>query len=1139
MRVGTDSPHDTNPEAALAAAQRRIESLLDRCENTESAGHRRSILQEVARTYDEDLEDPDTALVVLLSALDYDYEFDPVASEIARLATELDQWADVLAERIAIAERLADELPEKAAAVWVRLARWYANELEQPEYAVEALRSALAVDETHRGALFWLAEILRERESWFELAEVVERQASAETDADTRRDLHLQLGALAESRLRDSEWAIAAYRAALVDEPSCADALDALIRIYGEDEQWQPLLDALATKADASEDLDERASLELFSARILALCLEQSQRAERLCRTVGGDRCVEILTAALPACAGHEQRADLHWQLGWVRERVLDQGTAAERDFNQALVCDPSHVASLRALASMYEGRGDWHKAANALSRAEVHVEDRAERLQLVLEQAAIHRDRLNNAEQAQRCCETALSLDRDNVDAARCLADIHYRSEKWRLLAPVLDKLLAGGVRDALDDEARAELHHRASRCARALGKLDRAVAHAALAYEAAPKSREILQHRADLLVETGDDTGGKEMYESLLAAHANAMPDSERGAAIRALGAIEQRRGNRERALHRYESSLLFDARNAEALEAIAALQATAMEWDAVTRAKRSLLAECDPIQREQLLREIAEIHADKRRDVPAAIAAYAELAELRPDDHTVLQPLLELYSRARMWESALDVIAKFTALESDALRCGKYYQAAATICRDELRDVDRAIDLFEDALDRFYAEPDSIAADKLPGCLKAFAAIDELLTADRRWQDQERAYRRMIKRMQPGDPVLGDLWHGLGEIYRSRLKKPASAIAAFEVAARLSPDNVQRREILAELYLFSGPDCADKAAALHLSMIARDPYKVDSYHALFRAYADAGRIDRAWSVARALVFLERADAEQRDLCRRFGANGPRRAQRRLTGDMWKRLLPGGAHRYLNALFGALGSAVASCAPAAKQAGLHGGRIDDADTPFAQMLDYAAQVLDVSVPPVHRHREQTGAIRAIGYCEDDRIEGALLVPRALLAGTDATELAFHCGRALTYLRPDHLLRVALSDDGLRSAFRAAMTLAHPRPGADEAAALAATAAERLELHQIEQLRAVVDRLLDSELDCDLPGWRRSIDATANRVGLVLCGDLGLAARAAAATAGADAVKELLLYSISDDHAKLREHLGIAVGDT
>ena len=38
----------------------------------------------------------------------------------------------------------------------------------------------------------------------------------------------------------------------------------------------------------------------------------------------------------------------------------------------------------------------------------------------------------------------------------------------------------------------------------------------------------------------------------------------------------------------------------------------------------------------------------------------------------------------------------------------------------------------------------------------------------------------------------PAMLALWHGLGEIYRTRLKDYPSAIAAFEVAVGLDPES-----------------------------------------------------------------------------------------------------------------------------------------------------------------------------------------------------------------------------------------------------------------------------------------------------------------------------------------------------------
>jgi hypothetical protein len=75
---------------------------------------------------------------------------------------------------------------------------------------------------------------------------------------------------------------------------------------------------------------------------------------------------------------------------------------------------------------------------------------------------------------------------------------------------------------------------------------------------------------------------------------------------------------------------------------------------------------------------------------------------------------------------------------------------------------------------------------------------------------------------------------------------------------------------------------------------------------------------------------------------------------------------------------------------------------------------------------------------------------------------------------------------------------------------------------------------RAIADRFLDAGGAIDFDGWRRAVDATARRVGLLLSGDLDSAARLSAADA--DAIRDLLVHSVGEDHAVARHTLGVTV---
>src|SRR5262249_45617917 len=159
--------------------------------------------------------------------------------------------------------------------------------------------------------------------------------------------------------------------------------------------------------------------------------------------------------------------------------------------------------------------------------------------------------------------------------------------------------------------------------------------------------------------------------------------------------------------------------------------AIQEAQGDWEAVIHAKRALVAKAEPDPAIQLLDEIGEIYREKLNNAQKAIGAFHEALELRPTDHQLLQKILDLYTDTEQWKKAVEVIEKFISLEKDPLRKGSYYQAAGTICRDKLKSTDEAIELYNQALDNFFAEGMAkIPSSFLPRALKAFADIDKIL-------------------------------------------------------------------------------------------------------------------------------------------------------------------------------------------------------------------------------------------------------------------------------------------------------------------------------------------------------------------------------------------------------------------------
>jgi golgin subfamily B member 1 len=215
-----------------------------------------------------------------------------------------------------------------------------------------------------------------------------------------------------------------------------------------------------------------------------------------------------------------------------------------------------------------------------------------------------------------------------------------------------------------------------------------------------------------------------------------------------------------------------------------------------------------------------------------------------------------------------------------------------------------------------------------------------------------------------------------------------------------------------------------------------------------------------------------------------------------------------------------------------------------------FSKVFNYVTQVLNIQQPEVYFRPEQQGGMQLANTKEKGVLIPSLVVGAELLQGRGDKELAFPIARYLTMLRHEHYLRLTISTNTeLGIAFLAAVKLVQPSfpvppnqaPTVDQyLAAMRQTV--RPEWH--EQLALVVQRFIQTKGQIDLSKWSQAVDLTAHRAGFIIANDLALSARfiqMEPATVGGmsakDKIKELVLYSISEEYFDLRQHLGMTIG--
>jgi tetratricopeptide (TPR) repeat protein len=1057
---------------------------------------------EIGRLWEEMLTDSGQAIQAFAAVVESDAGNLHALRALERLyerTGQSEKYLDVLEAQLDVSASDAETV-----ALYERMASAWEERFGKADRAAECLEKIVALDERNHQAFRELARLYRQEAKWESLVDAYRRYAAAVADPGVRRDILCAMGEIYELELSDYERAIEAYTDVLGSNPDELRALDALGRLYERIEEW--------------------------------------------------DRAIDVMSQLVQAVAEPARRVDLHHRIGRITYSYLNEPTQAEEQFLHALAIDDRYVPAMEDLVRVYSERGDWLKAAQMMVRAEASTANLLDKVRLLYDAARIHLDRLASRREGARILAAVLALDPEHVDAAEPLAEIYFDDEQWADLEPILDMLVRKSEQAGRDPRGQSLLYYQTAKCAEELGSFEKALRYYKAAYDIDATHLPTLLGRADLLYKMQDWDGAGKIYQTILVQHRESQSTDQVVRIYSCLGNVRLQLGERKKALNMFEKALEIDPHHADTLRVVIGIQSEQGDWDAVIHAKRALMGKAGEDERVALLDEIGGIYTEQQQNGQRAIAAYLEALEIRSQDHQILQKVLDLYTSTKQWKKAVEIIERFADMEPDLLRKGKYCQAAGTICRDELKALDQAIDFYDKSLDCFFDPAAKVPKSMLSGCLKAFADIDKMLTAKRDWKNQERAYRRMIKRLPGGDKILVDLWHALGEIYRSRLKHYKSAIQAFEIAAQLDPDNRQRHEILAELYILAGPDMADKAVVEHMTMLKQDPYKYDSYKALRKIYMDTHQYDKTWCVCSTLAFLNKADPEEVQFFEQYKPRGFVKARQRLTEEVWRRLYHPDEDLFIGAILGAISQAAALVrAQPHKDFGLRRKdkrQIETDQLQFSKIFYYVSQVLNVPVPEVYLQPDQQGEILLANTVEKGQLVPSFVARANLLQGRPEREIAFVASRKLAFMRPEHYLKLALpTNTELKTALLSAIVLVQPRfPLQGESQGLVAqympVLQKRVTPNVREQLGHVVNRFLQHAGEVDLAKWGNAVDLTTHRVGFLLCGDLAVAAKMVSmepTVVGGlqvkDKIKELVLYSVAEEFFAARQHLGTTIG--
>jgi tetratricopeptide (TPR) repeat protein len=604
-------------------------------------------------------------------------------------------------------------------------------------------------------------------------------------------------------------------------------------------------------------------------------------------------------------------------------------------------------------------------------------------------------------------------------------------------------------------------------------------------------------------------------------------------------AIGEVKRAQGKPREAEHNYEKAYGADASHRPPLDALVQLAVEskdarrAIEW----RKKRAAVLASDDERVADVIAN-ARSHADDLGDTRAAAEAYEQALAMAPKTRPVLEGLRVCYEKLSRWSRVVEVLAELAELDEDPKHRAELRFAAADVALGRLRDEERGLGLLDRALD------DDATHDK------ALHALVAVRTARGEWQALDAAYARLVDSFaRQGDVERAwDACRKLGALRRDKLRDVAGATEAFTGAVSCKPSDVDSRAMLADMHLARGDEAQAVAEFERIAQLS--PTRASTYARLFALHQRASRTDRAWLAGLALEELGAADMDQQLFVDQYRPEGPIRPSKSLDDELWDDAIraPGAddvVTEVLRAITGAsVAARVAELRDAKKLVTLDPDRRQSATSTVTAVrsFQWAANVMGMEAPDLYVLDNVPGGIAAVQAASPSTALGP-----DVLRGLSASDLAFLAGRHLTYYRREHYSLVCWPTlNELSALFLGAVKLVMPElPVPVHLGESISRARKLLKRHasdgEKEALTSAVKRLDARDGRVDLAAWIKSVELTAQRAGLLLCGDLAVAmrrikgeTRAIADLTAEQKRGDLLAFCASEKFARVREALKI-----
>ncbi len=1031
----------------------------------------------------------------------------------------------------------------------------YANKLEELSLAVDAYRDVLGMDPNNLEAMHALERLYTDLEDWNSLLQILHRELEISTRPEEKVPLYGRMGLIWEEELGQPSRAIECLVYILEVDRWNIGAIKDLERLYRQAQEWQRLIEIYEQHIRAINDLEEMAMLYYEVGSIYETYMGDVDKATtyylrvldadpyyqpalsslgKIYESVGNwPKCIEMMEREAKVANEPERLVEVYFSIGKIYEERLVQIDRAKDSYRKALEIQPNYLPALRALKVIHFLQRDWEGVIRLAHMQEQFTETPEEKAIIFCEIGKISRERLSNVPNAIQSYAQALHLVPGYLNAAKPLAELYIEAKQWAEAEQVLDIVVQVLQQNELSEDLYL-WYYQLALAAEKQDNIQKALYYYQESYNLNPTHFPTLNGLGRIYYSKQEWDRSLKVYQTILYHHRTQLSERDLSEVYYRMGLAFDQMQQPEQAIEYYEQALEIDPANPLVLRRLSQYAEYQQDWERTLELKeRLLLVLEEEEERYQLNIELGTLCQERLGRLHQAVDFFRQAFSLKPEDLNLLYKLLGLYQETEQWYEMIETLEILIQATQELEQQLQYVYQIAEIYQARLQDVENAVAYYNKALDMH------------PGYDAAFQALEQLLFHIEDWARLDENYRQMLRRLPQDDSQPErklEIWRKLGELYRYKLNNLDNAVMAYEIVYKLDP-TVPNLEILADLYGQS-ESYRPKAVEIHHKLLLQNPARIESYKSLIRLYYELQQYDRSFAVCSTLKFLRETSPEEDQFYNSMKEKAPDRITRAFREEeTWRELLFHPSAKtpladIMAILYQFCGTGFAKCT---KEYKIKKTDRVDPSLFFSRTYDYVAKVLNLQPQEVYTSTLVSG-LRVVNT-----------FPPVILAGEDMfkerhpKELLFMIARQITFSRPEFIFASVLSYQEFRALlsslfhmYNANFPLEVPQ---DVAQQIQGRIAKTLPADRQGQLTQLIQTCMQDPNAMNPDRFLEGIEHTANRVGFALAGDMNISSKVCEREGRDDfkvahraKVKELVLYSISEEYFTFRDRQGLSV---